>query len=111
VQPQSTSDVSKVMRIVDEKKCQFAVASGGHMSWKGSSNIEDHFVLDMRAMNEITVKVDEGYARLGPGSTWGEVYEAMTPYNVTVPGGRISQVGVGGFLLAGKWCFSTALGF
>ena len=39
--------------------------------------------------------------RLGPGHTWGEVYDYMGPYERAVVGGRYGPVGVAGLLLGG----------
>lgn len=72
------------------------------MSWKGSSSIDDGFVLDLRDLNQIDISIADQSVKLGPGSTWKEVYAAMKPYNITTTGGRINDVGVGGFLLGGK---------
>jgi FAD/FMN-containing dehydrogenase len=38
---------------------------------------------------------------VGAGLFWDDVYDALTPYNVTVVGGRSSGVGVAGFTLGG----------
>lgn len=72
------------------------------MTWKGASNIDDGFVVDLRGLNMIEILPSEHTAKLGPGSTWQDVYKKMAPYNATVAGARISEVGVGGFLAGGK---------
>lgn len=74
------------------------------MTWKGASNIDDGFVVDLRGLNKIEILPSEHTAKLGPGSTWQTVYKEMEPYNLTVAGARISDVGVGGFLAGGKLC-------
>lgn len=38
---------------------------------------------------------------LGPGLRWGDVYNALDSYGVSLIGGRIPQVGVGGLILGG----------
>ena len=40
-------------------------------------------------------------ASLGPGGRWGDVYATLDPYEVSVVGGRIPHVGVGGLILGG----------
>lgn len=72
------------------------------MAWKGASNIDEGFVVDLRRLNMIEIVPSEHTAKLGPGSTWQSVYKEMVPYNLTVAGARISEVGVGGFLAGGK---------
>ncbi|KAG7089983.1 hypothetical protein E1B28_011606 [Marasmius oreades] len=107
VKPNSAQDVSLVLKIAKTHQCVFAVASGGHMSWKGSSNIDGGFVIDMRALNQIDISVKDQTVKLGPGSQWTTVYAAMAPFNVTTTGARINSVGVGGFLLGGGIAFAS----
>ena len=40
-------------------------------------------------------------AVIGAGLTWGEVYDFLEPYGVSVVGGRLPQVGVSGVILSG----------
>lgn len=72
------------------------------MSWKGSSSIDSGFVIDLRDMNRVDVFPEEHRVTLGPGSVWQHVYSTLAPYNLTVVGGRINEIGVGGFLAGGK---------
>lgn len=72
------------------------------MCWKGSSNIDGGFLIDLKALDQIEISPGDYTVKLGPGSTWINVYAALEPYNLTTAGGRISPVGVGGFLLGGK---------
>lgn len=65
----------------------------------GWANINDGVLISMSAFKEITVK--DGYARVGAGNIWGEVYKAVEEYNVTVAGARVFSVGVPGFILGG----------
>lgn len=72
------------------------------MSWKGSSSTDEGFVIDLRGFNQIDVSLADQTVKLGPGSTWKDVYAEISRCNLTTPGGRIGGVGVGGFLLGGK---------
>lgn len=72
------------------------------MAWAEASNIEDGFVFDLRDMNRIDISVEHQTVSLGPGSKWISVYKAMDVHNLTVPGARMSDVGVGGFLAGGE---------
>lgn len=72
------------------------------MAWKGSSNIDNGFVFDLRGLDKINISLSEQSVELGPGSPWTNVYAAMSQYNVTVTGARINAVGVGGFLTGGR---------
>jgi hypothetical protein len=42
-------------------------------------------------------------ATLGTGQKWEKAYAALAAHNVSVAGGRISDVGVGGFALGGGY--------
>ncbi|TGO65532.1 hypothetical protein BCON_0002g01180 [Botryotinia convoluta] len=52
-------------------------------------------------LDALTVSSDNSIASIGPGLRGGAVYEALDPYGVSVIGGRIPQVGVGGLILGG----------
>lgn len=38
---------------------------------------------------------------IGTGLNFDDVYASLAPYNVSVAGGRVTGIGVGGFLLGG----------
>mgnify|MGYP000445196271 CR=1 FL=1 len=40
---------------------------------------------------------------IGPGLIWDDVYRALGPFNITVLGGRVTGVGVAGFVLGGGY--------
>lgn len=77
----------------------FAVRSGGHQVAPGFSNIDNGVLLDMSKMDEITYIKGQKTVVIGTGALWGAVYEKLEPYGVTVVGGRVSGVGVGGLIL------------
>ncbi|KAL4905792.1 hypothetical protein BDW74DRAFT_167490 [Aspergillus multicolor] len=80
---------------------QFAIRSRGHMPHAGAANIQGGVTVDLRALPEVQVSDDRGTVVIGTGASWGEVYKVLSPLNVTVPGGRASSIGVGGFLTGG----------
>ncbi|KAK7040090.1 hypothetical protein VNI00_009895 [Paramarasmius palmivorus] len=96
VMPHSASEVSQILRVAGQNDCPFAVVSGGHMPWLGSSNIDGGLV---------DINEEEKSVALGPGSTWKRVYSIMEPHNLTTVGGRVANVGVGGFLMGGGISF------
>ncbi|KAJ6582747.1 hypothetical protein B0H10DRAFT_2098354, partial [Mycena sp. CBHHK59/15] len=105
VAPESADDVSLIVRVATENRCTFAVKSGGHMSWGGSNVGPAGFTIDLGSLNTVSVHEDEGIVSFGSGCVWREVYEALAPYNLTTVGGRVSNVGVGGFLGGGGISF------
>jgi FAD binding domain len=84
------------------QSCPFAVRSGGHGK-SGFSNINGGVVIDLSALNAVSVREDRKVASIGPGATWGDVYGTLGPMNLTVPGGRHAGVGVGGLSLGGMF--------
>ena len=50
--------------------------------------------------------------RVGPGNDWQDVHKALEDTGVTVVGGRIGEVGVGGYVVGGGLSFlSTQYGW
>lgn len=46
-------------------------------------------------------------ATIGAGLIWDTVYEYLEPYGVNVVGGRVTGVGVAGFILGGGYSWKT----
>ena len=109
VRPQNTADVVTVIsRLVQANQLhgigsfKFAIRSGGHACFAGSANVSDGVTLDLRGLNSIEVNEDSSQVSIGTGASWGEVYRKLDALGLAVPGGRHSQVGVGGLTLGGK---------
>ncbi|RAH78668.1 putative oxidoreductase [Aspergillus japonicus CBS 114.51] len=81
--------------------CDFAIRSGGHIVVEGAANIADGVTIDLRGLDSIGVSDDRSTVTVGVGATWGDVYKALDPLNLTVAGGRVGQVGVGGLTTGG----------
>lgn len=79
----------------------FAVASGGHSTLTGASNINHGVTIDLSALSEVTLVDDHQAVWLGAGARWEEVYGTLEPHGLTVSGGRVAEVGVGGYVLGG----------
>ncbi|KAJ7160985.1 hypothetical protein C8R46DRAFT_357519 [Mycena filopes] len=102
VSPTTADDVSLIVKTARENRCTFAVRSGGHMHYKGASNIDrSGFTVDMQMLNSVSLSSDMTVTTVGPGCTWKMVYDFLSPHHLTTAGGRASSVGVGGFLLGG----------
>ena len=69
----------------------------------GGSTAAGGIVLDLHHLNALELSEDRETAYVGTGNRWGAVYEFLKPWNLTVVGGRVGDVGVGGFLLGGKF--------
>lgn len=55
----------------------------------------------MSRFSGVTYDESTGIASIGAGNIWDDVYSALEPYSVNVVGGRVSGVGVAGFILGG----------
>ncbi|KAK0636792.1 hypothetical protein B0T17DRAFT_483089 [Bombardia bombarda] len=102
VQPVSALQVSIALLIVNFFNVPFAVRSGGHSPNPGFANVaQGGILIDLQKFKEIIVSKDKKSVKVGPGLRWGEVQAALDPYGVSVIGGRIPAVGVGGLMLGG----------
>ncbi|KAL3451767.1 hypothetical protein BJX65DRAFT_266833 [Aspergillus insuetus] len=120
VTPSNTADVSTILNVLtspsDDQNpththasrntntntnCPFAIRSGGHAYNIAFNNIASGITIDLSSLNTITLLRDQKTVSIGPGATWGAVYDILDPLNLSVPGGRAGQVGVGGLTLGG----------
>lgn len=93
--PAKSLDVSTVVLLSRLTQCPFAIKGGGHTGFPGASSIEDGVAVSLEDMNEITLSSDKKTAVIGPGNRWGAVYMKLAEHNLTVIGGRASDVGLG----------------
>lgn len=75
--------------------------SGGHGTVDGAANLEGGVTLDLRGLDGIEFGGENGTVRVGTGATWDKVYQKLDPLGVSVLGGRVRGIGVGGFLMGG----------
>ncbi|OTA98692.1 hypothetical protein M426DRAFT_69295 [Hypoxylon sp. CI-4A] len=98
-QPSAPSDLQAVVSLLVGANVSFAIRSGGHSPSPGGANIDDGVLIDMSQFNDVAYLADEEAAVVGSGQTWEHVYTQLDQYNVTVVGGRVLDVGVGGLTL------------
>ena len=115
VRPQTTTDVvTTVSHLVQANQLhgigsiKFAIRSGGHACFAGSANEPGGVTIDLRSLNSIDVNEASSEVSIGTGASWGEVYRTLDPLGLAIPGGRHSQVGVGGLTLGGKITVSSS---
>lgn len=72
------------------------------MWWAGASNIQDGVTIDLSAIKGIKVSEDHSITSVGGGARWGDVYLKLDAMDLSVVGGRVFNVGVGGLVLGGK---------
>ncbi|OAG13723.1 FAD-binding domain-containing protein [Alternaria alternata] len=94
-------EVSTLVLISRLTQCPFAVKSGGHAAFPGASSIQGGITVDLKDFTTRRLSADKKTVAIGPGNRWIDVYHYLTPYNLTVVGGRAAHVGVGGLTLGG----------
>ncbi|KAK8028258.1 hypothetical protein PG991_005314 [Apiospora marii] len=111
VQPATAAQVAAVVRVLNygnHTSVRFAVKSGGHDPNAGHASVDGGVLVALRHMKGVRYDAGEGVAYVKPGGTWNDVIGALEPYGVTVVGGRLGIVGVGGYLLQGGLSFLSA---
>jgi FAD/FMN-containing dehydrogenase len=98
------------IKIVSSCRTPFAVKGGGHATNPGFSSTPG-VQIAMSRFNETKVNPYDGTVEVGPGLTWDQVYEALSPTGVNVVGGRIPGVGVAGLTLGGGEYFAFVIGY
>ncbi|KAH6646050.1 hypothetical protein BKA67DRAFT_541041 [Truncatella angustata] len=109
VHPADVSEVSTVVQVLNKyPDVDFSAKSGGHDPNPGHGSVQDGVLVAMRDMSGATYDAETGLATIKPGGTWNDVIGDLEPYGVTVVGGRLGIVGVGGYLLQGGISFLSA---
>ncbi|KAM0263967.1 hypothetical protein ACHAQJ_001002 [Trichoderma viride] len=106
--PSSSEEVSLAVLTLRVTQCKFAVKSGGHAAFAGASNIDSGVTIDLINLSQIALSADKTQASIGPGNVWYDVYSYLQPHNITVIGGRVSAIGVGGLTLGGGISFFSS---
>ncbi|KAK5211386.1 hypothetical protein LTR47_010751 [Exophiala xenobiotica] len=107
--PRTSEDVSSLVSQLaslereDDDDVKFAIASGGHHTAEGASNLDDGITLDLSGLDSIALdqRPDHASIEVGTGARWLDVYQYLEPRGVMVSGARVASVGVGGYLLGG----------
>lgn len=110
--PSSSSAVSVLVLLSRLTQCPFSVKSGGHGAFAGASSIEGGITVSLRNLNSIALSADRRTASIEPGNTWGLIYSDLAKYDLSVIGGRVTPIGIGGLTTGGGLSFfSNIYGF
>jgi FAD/FMN-containing dehydrogenase len=93
-------DVSRLVKLASEHGFELAIRSGGH-SVAGFSTTEGGIVLDLSAMKDLQINLEEGTAWAETGLTAGEFTTAVGKHGFAVGFGDTGSVGLGGITLGG----------
>jgi FAD/FMN-containing dehydrogenase len=103
VKPFSTTDVQTVVAYLSQQKVEFAIRAGGHLPSPLAANTNKGVLIDLSLLIAKEYDAKSQTVKIGPGLRWGEVYQYLDQFRVTVVGGRVLNVGVGGLLLGGMF--------
>ncbi|EXM22063.1 Berberine/berberine-like [Fusarium oxysporum f. sp. vasinfectum] len=109
--PGSTEQVASIVKVLSTcgSDVRFAIKSGGHGSWPGWSSTEGGVLISLDLIDGVQNVADKGYAVVGSGARWVDVYKSLEPQGVTVIGGRFASIGVGGLIVGGGISYFTGL--
>ncbi|KAI0788364.1 FAD binding domain-containing protein [Fomes fomentarius] len=108
IKPATAQEVSTVIKTLLKNNETFAVKSGGHNPNNYFASIDGGPLISTADLNEVTYDEDSQTVRVGPGNRWEDVVKVLDGTNVTIVGGRIGNVGVGGYILGGGLSFLSA---
>ncbi|EIM20065.1 FAD dependent oxidoreductase [Wallemia mellicola CBS 633.66] len=99
-------EVVDIINVISEQNVPFALKSGGHAQNVGFSSTEG-IQIALKNFNSVEYDPVTNLATIGTGQLWESVYAGLEPHGVSVNGGRVSGVGVGGFVLGGGYSWLT----
>jgi len=102
LRPSSVAEVVEAVAYArDHPDIALGVRSGGH-GFSGRSTNDGGIVIDVGALNEITVIDEESRrVRIGPGARWADVAQVLGAHGWALSSGDYGGVGVGGLATAG----------
>ncbi|KAH8587140.1 FAD binding domain-containing protein [Bisporella sp. PMI_857] len=112
IEPTTSEEVAAIVQILRTNNETFAVKSGGHNPNNYFASVSGGPLISTKQLNEIILDRTTETARVGPGNRWDDVSGALDGTGYSAVGGRMGNVGVGGYLLGGGLSFmSTEYGW
>ncbi|CEN60520.1 hypothetical protein ASPCAL02956 [Aspergillus calidoustus] len=106
--PRTEEEVSRLVQFCTEETIPFAVRSGGH-DFFGRSSVHEGILIDMRAMDMISVQPDRASARVGGGVIAGHLQETLDSYGLFTPTGQAKSVGYVSWACGGGYGFYVGM--
>jgi FAD/FMN-containing dehydrogenase len=104
-EPTTTQEVAAIVSILHSNNETFAIKSGGHNPNNYFASIDGGPLLSTKNLDQVILDPVAQTVRVGPGNRWDDVSAALDGTGFTAVGGRIGNVGVGGYILGGKKSF------
>jgi hypothetical protein len=70
-----------------------------HTPFKGAATLDQGIVIDLAHLPSAGLSHDGKTMTVSSARKWDDLYEELDPLNLTVIGGRVAGVGVGGLVL------------
>jgi FAD/FMN-containing dehydrogenase len=100
--PTTTEEVAQIVQVLLTNNETFAIKSGGHNPNNYFASVDGGPLISTKLLNEIALDNVTETVRVGPGNRWDDISAALDGTGYTAVGGRIGNVGVGGYLLGGE---------
>lgn len=101
--PKSPAEVQAVVAILRGNNETFAVKSGGHNPNNYFASVDGGPLISTKHLDEVIFDRATETVRVGPGNRWEDVAKKLDGTGYSAVGGRIGNVGVGGYLLGGMF--------
>lgn len=108
--PSTAAQVSDaVLQLNKYPSVQFGLKSGGHNPALGFSSTDGGVLISFEPNLASTVRTKDGsHFIVGMGARWEDVYQVAGKTNQIAVGGRLGDIGVGGFVLGGGLSYYSA---
>lgn len=93
--------MSIAIKVLTLAKVEFAIKGGGHTANRGWANTDKGVLISLSELDTLQVASGTDYVQVGAGRHWEEVYKYLDARQLSAVGGRMTGVGVSGYLLGG----------